>query len=69
MPSFNHVMQLWHAYVKVDKHRVNLGYYATQQDAQEAQDEGKPTEKRVSSGKRGRKSQEKRIPSDVKVEQ
>lgn len=49
MPSFNQVMQLWHAYVREEGTglRINLGYYNTHADACEAQGLGHKTDKVV----------------------
>lgn len=47
MASYNRVMNLWHAYKRIDGRRVHLGYYNTEADADEANKLGERTDKCV----------------------
>ena len=45
MPSLNKIMNMWHAYKRVNKRREHYGYYSTREDAVEAESLGKKTDK------------------------
>jgi len=55
MPSLNKIMNMWHAYKGANSKRKNLGYYATKEDALEAEARGERTDKAHNSNKRAEK--------------
>lgn len=63
--SFNNLMGMWHAYKKIDKQRVHLGYYGDRESALIAEAAGEPQANRLAlrlrSSKPAKKS--KAIPS------